>query len=155
MAFLALEIKLPSHIRRAITAGVFGVIGFFVAWSGLHDAGEKYENFLLVISYWVAPWLGVVLVDRFLRRGTPSEGTMVTKGYSNWAGPIAFVVATVVSIWLFCDQTKYVAPIPKHHNIGDLTPFVGFVLAAVIYAVLFKPLAAPVPPTPAVIPSDA
>jgi len=156
MAFLALEIKLPSHIRRAITAGVFGVIGFFVAWSGLHDAGAKYENFLLVIAYWVAPWLGVILTDRFLRRGTPSEGTMVTRGYANWAGPIAFVVSTVVSVWLFCDQTKYVGPVPTHFtNVGDLTPVVGFLMAAVIYAVLFKPLAAPVPPTPAVVPSDA
>jgi NCS1 nucleoside transporter family len=156
MAFLALEIRLPSHIRRAITAGVFGVIGFFVAWSGLSDAGAKYENFLLVIAYWVAPWLGVVLIDRFLRRGTPSEGAMVTRGYANWAGPIAFVVSTVLSVWLFCDQTKYQGLIFKDHTgIGDLTPVVGFLMAAVIYAVLFKPLAAPVPPTPAVVPSDA
>ena len=81
---------------------------------------------------------------------------MVTRGYANWAGPIAFVVATVVSVWLFSDQTKYVGPIPTHFtNVGDLTPVVGFLMAAVIYAVLFKPLAAPVPPTPAVVPSDA
>jgi nucleobase:cation symporter-1, NCS1 family len=155
MAFLALEIKLPGRIRRALVAGVFGVIGFFVAWSGLSNAGEKYENFLLVIAYWVAPWLGVVLTDRFLRRGTRSEGAMTTRGYANWAGPIAFVVATVVSVWLFCDQTQYVGPVAKANpHIGDLTPVVGFVLAAVLYAALFKPLAQPTPPTPATIPAD-
>jgi NCS1 family nucleobase:cation symporter-1 len=156
MAFLTLEIRLPSHIRRALVGGVFGVIGFFVAWSGLSDAGHKYENFLLVIAYWVAPWLGVILTDRLLRRGTSSVGTMVTLGYRNWAGPVAFVVATVVSVWLFSDQTRYVGPVPSAHpGVGDLTPVVGFVLAAALYAVLFRPLAAPAPPVPAEVASVA
>jgi NCS1 family nucleobase:cation symporter-1 len=156
MAFLTLEIRLPSHIRRALVGGVFGVIGFFVAWSGLSDAGHKYENFLLVIAYWVAPWLGVILTDRLFRRGTSSVGTMVTLGYRNWAGPVAFVVATVVSVWLFSDQTRYVGPVPSAHPaIGDLTPVVGFVLAAALYAVLFRPLAAPAPPVPAEVASVA
>ena len=142
MAFLALEIKIPSHIRRALVALVFGVIGFLVAWSGLSDAGAKYENFLLVIAYWVAPWLGVVLTDRLLRGGGVPPRSLLVRGYSNWAGPIAFVAGTVVSVWLFSSQTKYVGPIASAHpGIGDLTPVVGFVLAAVLYAVLFKPLA--------------
>jgi purine-cytosine permease-like protein len=149
MAFLALEIKLPGRIRRALVALVFGVIGFFVAWSGLSDAGTKYENFLLVIAYWVAPWLGVVLADRFLRRGTEYEGTMTFRSYSNWAGPIAFVVSLVISVWLFSDQTQYVGPVAKAHaSLGDITPLVGFVLAAGLYAAMFKPLAKPAPATP-------
>jgi nucleobase:cation symporter-1, NCS1 family len=150
MAFLALEINLPGRIRRAVVAVGFGVVGFFVAWSGLSNAGSKYENFLLVIAYWVAPWLGVVLTDRLLRRGTEYAGTMTIRGYTNWAGPIAFVVATVVSVWLFSDQTQYVGPLVKAHpGIGDITPIVGFVLAAALYAVLFKQLAQPAPAAPA------
>ena len=43
MSFLALGIKLPGSLRRAIVAIVFGVAGFFVALSGLHDAGAKYN----------------------------------------------------------------------------------------------------------------
>jgi nucleobase:cation symporter-1, NCS1 family len=149
MAFLALEIKLPTRIRRALVAAVFGVIGFFVAWSGLRDAGAKYENFLLVIAYWVAPWLGVVLTDRFLRRGSFDEGTMTTRSYANWAGPVAFVVAMVVSVLLFSDQTMYVGPVAKaYSSIGDVTPVVGFVLAAATYALLFGRLAQPTPETP-------
>lgn len=156
MAFLTLEIRLPSHIRRALVGGVFGVIGFFVAWSGLSDAGHKYENFLLVIAYWVAPWLGVILTDRLLRRGTSSVGAMVTLGYRNWAGPIAFVVATIVSVWLFSAQTRYVGPVPDAHpGVGDLTPVVGFLLAAGLYAVLFRRLAAPTPPLPSDVPASA
>lgn len=152
MAFLALEIKLPTRIRRAVVALAFGILGFFVAWSGLSDAGAKYENFLLVIAYWVAPWLGVVLTDRFLRRGTEYEGTMTTTSYTNWAGPVAFVVSMVVSVWLFSDQAQYLGPIAKAYpGLGDITPAVGLVLAAAIYAVLFKPLAQPAPPKPAAL----
>ena len=65
LSFTALGIKLPLALRRAIVAVVFGVIGFIVALTGLHDAGTKYENFLLVIAYWIAPWLAV----RVLRPG--------------------------------------------------------------------------------------
>jgi purine-cytosine permease-like protein len=63
MSFLALGIKLPLTLRRAIVAIVFGVAGFFLALSGLGDAAARYNNFLLVISYWIGPWLGVFLAD--------------------------------------------------------------------------------------------
>ena len=46
-----------------------------VAFTALDDAGSKYENFLLVMAYWIAPWLGVVLVEyvRRMRRGVPGS----------------------------------------------------------------------------------
>jgi purine-cytosine permease-like protein len=138
MSFLAMGIKLPLALRRAIVALVFGAIGLVLAWNGLSDAGSKYENFLLVIAYWIAPWLGVVLVDRWLRRGTVIDGIVEDKNYLNVAGPVAMIVGMVFSIWLFSDQVKYTGTIAKAHpSIGDLTPFVGFVIAAVVYAVLF------------------
>ncbi|MEP9384291.1 purine-cytosine permease family protein [Nocardioides cheoyonin] len=155
ISLMALEIKIPSHIARAVVALVFGVVGFFVAWSGLHDAGAKYEDFLLIIAYWIAAWLGVVLTDLYLRRGTRIEGALVTRGYTNWAGPIAFVVGAVGSVVLFSNQEKFVGAIAKHSSVGDLTPLVGFVIAAALYAVLFKPLAGTVPAAPAEIPSEA
>jgi purine-cytosine permease-like protein len=68
MSFLALGIKLPRTLRQTIVAIVFGVAGFFLALSGLSDVGEKYNNFLLVIAYWIGPWQGVFFTDQFLRR---------------------------------------------------------------------------------------
>jgi NCS1 family nucleobase:cation symporter-1 len=50
-------------------------------------------------------------------------------------------VAAVVSIGLFSNQTVYVGVVPASFpDAGDLTPAVGFVLAAVLYAVLFRRL---------------
>jgi NCS1 family nucleobase:cation symporter-1 len=143
MSFLAAGIKIPFSLRRAIIALGFGIVGFFIALAAVINADFSawYENFLLVIAYWIAPWLGVVLVDRFLRRGTSiAEFVPDTARYRNWAGPIALVVAGAISIWLFSNQSFYTGPIAKSSGVGDITPFVGFVLAAVIYWALFKAL---------------
>jgi NCS1 family nucleobase:cation symporter-1 len=61
--------------------------------------------------------------------------------YVNLAGPIAMLVAMVVSIWLFSNQTKYIGPIPTDHpGVGDITFEVGFGIAVVLYAVLYAVL---------------
>jgi NCS1 family nucleobase:cation symporter-1 len=137
MSFVSLGVRLPLSLRRAIVAAVFGLIGFFVALSGLHDAGAKYEAFLLVISYWIGPWLAVVLTDQYLTRGTSVDGLLYDRGYRNHAGPIAMAAGVVVSVWLFSNQEKYVGPVPSHVKaVGDITFEVGFVLAAVLYLAL-------------------
>ncbi|RFA09299.1 cytosine permease [Subtercola boreus] len=140
MSFLAAGIRIPFALRRALIALGFGVIGFFLAWSAIPDAGSTYENFLLVIAYWIAPWLGVILVDRFLRRGTEIASIVPEHvKYRNAAGVIAFVVSLVVSIWLFSNQTFFVGIVPAAApEVGDLTAIVGFVLGAVLYALLFR-----------------
>ena len=79
LSFTAVGIKLPLSLRRAIVALGFGTIGFFLAWSGLHDAGTKYENFLLIIAYWIAPWLAVYLCDMLLRKN-PDETLLFDGG---------------------------------------------------------------------------
>ena len=150
MSFLAMGIKIPFKLRRAIVALVFGVIGFIVALTALKDVGTTYTDFLLIIAYWIAPWLGIVFVDRLLRRGTEIASIVPDKArYRNWAGLIAFVVAAVVSIWLFADQVKFVGVIAKattpdkpfaNPAIGDLTALVGFILAGILYFILFKAL---------------
>jgi NCS1 nucleoside transporter family len=139
MSFLALGINLPLGLRRAIVSGVFGVLGFLLALSGLSDAGHKYENFLLVISYWIGPWLAVYFADWFLRRGKRVDGFLYDKAHNPWSGFIAMAVGMIVSIWLFSNQTEYVGPVPKHFpSWGDSTFEVGFVVAAVLYVILFQ-----------------
>jgi nucleobase:cation symporter-1, NCS1 family len=140
MSFLALGIKLPLALRRAIVAIVFGIAGFLLALSGLSDAGTKYNNFLLVISYWIAPWLGVFFADQFLRRGKRVDGLLFDRKHNPWAGFAAMAIAIAVSIIFFANQTDYVGVVPRHvsRSFGDLTFEVGFVLAAALYALFFK-----------------
>jgi nucleobase:cation symporter-1, NCS1 family len=142
MSFLALGIKLPLTMRRAIVAIVFGIAGFFVALSGLSDAGTKYNNFLLVIAYWIGPWLGVFFADQFLRRRKQVAGFLFDRKHNPWAGAVAMAISAGLSIYLFANQTGspgYVGVVPKAHPaFGDLTFEVGFVLAALLYWLFFR-----------------
>jgi NCS1 family nucleobase:cation symporter-1 len=138
MSFLALGVRLPLAMRRAIVAVGFGTIGFVLALTSLKDAGAKYENFLLIIAYWIGPWLGVYFTDQYLRRSRRLEGLLFDRTHNPVAGWVAMAVGMAVSIPLFSDQTKYVGPVPKHApNVGDLTFEVGFVVAVAVYLALY------------------
>lgn len=142
MSFLAAGVRIPFGLRRAIIALGFGVVGFFIALLAVIDGnfGSVYEDFLLVIAYWIAPWLGVVFADRWLRRGT-AINTLIpaTAGYRNPAGVPSFLIAMVVSVALFSNQTLFVGLVPvAFPGIGDLTPEVGFLLAALLYGIFFR-----------------
>jgi len=139
MSFLALGIRAPLALRRAIVALVLGVAGFFVALSGLSDAGTKYNNFLLVIAYWIGPWLGVFFADQLLRRGKRVDGFLFDRKHNPWAGFAAMAIAMAVSIYLFANQTDYIGVLPaRYPRFGDITFEVGFVLAALLYALFFR-----------------
>ena len=69
-------IKLPHHIARALVTVFFGVAGFLVAWWALPDAAQSYEAFLLIIAYWIGPWLG-----RGVRRPIPASGPERSTGF--------------------------------------------------------------------------
>ena len=136
MSFLAMGFKLGFKTRRAIMVALAGIVGSITAYSAIKgDFVGKFEGFLLVVSYWVAPWIAVVLTDWLLRGRKLDENL---ENSSNWAGPVAFVVATVLSIWGFCNQLAYTGPLAKAWAVGDITPLVGFILAAALYAAFFK-----------------
>ncbi len=134
LSFVAMGIRLPLTLRRAIVALAFGLIGFVVALTGLQDAGAKYTDFLLIIAYWIAPWLAVFFCDQWLRRGQDTEPLLFSRQHRNWAGPAAMAAGIGLSIWLFSNQTEYVGLVPRHlPAVGDLTFEVGFAVTALIY----------------------
>jgi NCS1 nucleoside transporter family len=159
MSFVAMGVKLPTQLARAMVALVLGLIGFGVASKYLSDP-STYENFLLIIAYWIGPWLAVVFLNRWFRRGmTDTLAVTQNTKYQNWAGPIAMAVGTGVSIWLFANQfPKYIGPVPTHHPaFGDITFEVGFVLSGLIYLVLhtvLKPSSTPPPAAQTSVPAS-
>jgi NCS1 family nucleobase:cation symporter-1 len=142
MSFVTLGIRLPlpSIVQRALVALIFGVAGLVLAYFGLDDAGHDYEAFLLIIAYWIGPWLGVVLVDLYLRRDRPIEHMLYDRRHRNWAGPLAMATGVLISVILFSNQERYVGVIPERfESIGDLTFEAGFLISASLY-VLLRPL---------------
>jgi NCS1 family nucleobase:cation symporter-1 len=134
MAFVTIGIKLPAHIARALVTVFFGVVGFLVAWWALPDAAQSYEAFLLIIAYWIGPWLGVVFADQYMRRGQAISGFLYDRSYTNWNGLLSFVVGLVVSVLLFSNQVKFTGYVVRAvPELGDITFYVGFLLAGGAY----------------------
>lgn len=134
------EMGLTLRQRRAALAVLVGVIGFIlgIVFQANVAPGSKYELFLLLISYWIAPWLAVVFVDYWLRRGDyGDESNFYNTGYNRWQGVVAMAIGLVVSVYFFAnDFGVYVGPVPNNNaNFGDITFIVGFVITAVLYYV--------------------
>ena len=143
MSFVSLGIRemgLTLRQRRAIIGILIGVIGYAlgVIFEANVAPGSKYELFLLLISYWIAPWLAVVFVDYWLRGGNyGDEHIFYDTSYNRWQGAVAMAVGLVVSVYLFANvYPVYVGRIPTANaGIGDITFIVGFAITAVLYYV--------------------
>lgn len=138
MSFLAMGFKFGFKTRRAIMVLVAGLAGGVLSYLGVQngDVAHQLDSFLLVVSYWVSPWIAVVLTERIMSKGkNAGERAMAPK--NSWAGAAAFVIATAVSIWGFAAQVLYTGVFAKDSGLGDLTAVVGFVLASVLF-VLFS-----------------
>src|SRR5437762_2753327 len=141
MSLVALGIRemgMTLRQRRALLAVAAGVLGYIIGIVGQANVGpgSKYEFFLLLISYWIAPWLAVVLVDYWQRKGDyGDESVFYDTKYRRWQGAAAMAIGLVVSVGLFSDNgVIYNGPIPNAiPQIGDLTFIVGFVLTGVLY----------------------
>src|SRR5438270_9493470 len=139
MSLVALGIRemgLTLRQRRAMLAVAAGVLGYLIGILGQANVGpgSKYEYFLLLISYWIAPWLAVVLVDYWQRKGDyGDEGVFYDTKCRRWQAAAAMAIGRVVSGGVFSDNgVIYSGPIPNAiAQIGDLTFIVGFVLTGV------------------------
>ncbi|HLH70932.1 MAG TPA: cytosine permease [Candidatus Dormibacteraeota bacterium] len=142
MSFLTLGIRLTLRQRRAIVALGTGVVSYAVgvALQAQVGPGSKYENFLLLISYWIAPFLAVVLTDYWLRRGRFDERLFYDPRHRPWKGFAAMLIGIVVS-FPFWNNPLLTGPLPRAiPALGDVTFIVGFLVTAIAYLLLNRDL---------------
>ena len=142
MAFLTLGIRLAVEKRRAISALVFGAIGLVIglALQANVGPGTKYENFLLLITYWITPFLAVVITDYLLHRGQYPGSIFYDTKHRNWGGFIAMLAGIIATI-PFWDQGDPIPLgwVPKNYpQLGDLSFFAGGIVATVVYLVIYQ-----------------
>ena len=105
---------------------------------GLNDIG-KYENFLLIIAYWIGPWLAVFFVDQLHQPRQPRRRALRPQahelGRSDRDGGRHGGVDPAVQQ---PDEVHRATSRSTTPSVGDLTFEVGFVVAAVVYYVLYK-----------------
>lgn len=139
LAMLAMGIP----IKRWASVLLTGVLGALLVSFGHGELANTYKNFLLLLSYWIAPWLAVVLCDFFRRRRLPAAGNGSMPG---WAGIVSFICGVAVSI-PFMSSVLYVGPLAKNYLGGaDVSYFLSMLVSAAVYRALirFGPAAEPV-----------
>src|SRR5262252_6422491 len=135
ISFLTLGIRLPLRIRRAVVALGAGVVGYVVGviLESRVGPGSGYENFLLLISYWIAPFLAVVLVDYWIRGGRYEEREFYDTRHRPWKGVLS-MAAGIAASFPFWNNAIVTGPVPKANPaFGDITFVVGFAVTAVVY----------------------
>ena len=137
-----LDIRLP----RWQLAIVGGALAFIVALIGYQNFTQNYENFLIVLDYWIMPWLAIVLLDFYLFKHREPMGFSEAPPW-NRNGLIAWAVGLVVSLLFISEQfqllgVKAHGPLATWFGDADFGYFIGFIVAGVLYVVLNRGRAA-------------
>jgi NCS1 family nucleobase:cation symporter-1 len=142
MSAKVLDVRLP----RWQLAIIGGALGFIVALLGFQNFTQNYQNFLIVLDYWIMPWLAIVLLDFYV------FGHREPMGFSqavaaNWNGLIAWVIGLAVSLLFISEQfqvfgLKAHGPFATWFGDADFGYFIGFIVAGVVYLLLDRSRAA-------------
>ncbi|MGH7692344.1 MAG: purine-cytosine permease family protein [Candidatus Dormibacteria bacterium] len=126
------------RMRRWQAAIAVGVLGGLLATGGSNpdQAASQYSNFLLLLAYWIGPWVAVVLIDWFFKhRGAYELRSLYDQRITVRVGTIAWVLGLAASI-PFMNQSWYVGPVPSAYpQLGDISYLVSFVVAGTIFAI--------------------
>jgi nucleobase:cation symporter-1, NCS1 family len=125
---------LDVRLQRWQLAIVGGVLGLVLAFLGYRNFTQNYENFLIVLDYWIMPWLAVVLLDFYLFRHREPMAFSQAPGW-NWNGSIAFAIGLVVSI-PFMSERFFTGPLASWFSGADFGYFIGFLVAGLVYLLL-------------------
>lgn len=151
---------LGAPIMRPVVTAISAVVAFGIAaWLNTGATGAKFEDVLLLVSYWITPWSAVVLIDwarrskhlRWKQHAAILESAYsdLPAGWREWSAVAAVVVGFFVCI-PFSDTTTgydiasahpasgwYFGGFANHFMQGGDTAFyVGFVVGAIVYVSL-------------------
>ncbi len=145
LSLQAAGVRIP-RIYSAITVAVLGFL--FTLYLNSGDFATKFENYLLFISYWIAPWAAVVLADWWLR-GRQADVSRLTDfgGLPSGAAALAslvigFVVSLPFQTSVFGGEIAESTGLPINTiaantlHYADIAYVVGFAVAFVLYWLL-------------------
>lgn len=122
------------RLRRPVSAVVVTVVAFaLILWMHGGDLATKFQNVLLFVSYWIPPFLGVVIPDWLARiRGRRTLDVLAEKSVRPWAALVAFVLGFAAAV-PFMNTTVYTGPVAAALHGADLAYYVGFVVSLAAY----------------------
>ncbi|MFD5553504.1 purine-cytosine permease family protein [Streptomyces sp. NPDC127068] len=134
----------PTVRLRIVGLVVVGLVSLVVALLIPDDYIGSFNNFVLMMLYFLVPWTAVNLVDfYFVRRGKYAIAEILKPDgiYGRWAwrGVTAYVLGFVAMIPFF-STTFYVGPVADALGGADFSFVVGLTVSGVLYLLFSRNL---------------
>ncbi len=132
---LALQ-TLGVRVRRPVSAVIVTLAAFgLILWLHAADTASRFQNVLLVVSYWIPAFVAVVVIDWVLRargRATIDPVGEPTARADAVAAVVVFVVSYAAAV-PFMNTSLFEGPVARAWHGADTAYFVNFAVAAVLY----------------------
>lgn len=135
LSALVLDIK----AKRWMVVVVGGFVGFLLALYGAANFGRFYEQFLLLLDYWITPWFGILAVDFFVLKRTSFASMDQIPAFLS-RGIVSYVIGIVVSIAFIpsIEYVGYTGPLAALFGGADFSYFVSFLSSIALYSALSR-----------------
>ena len=124
---------LDVRAKRWVTVVIGGVVGLALSIVGGTNFERFYEDFLLILAYWITPWLAIILVDFFVVKRTTPESCANAR---RWDLPTLGIygVSVLLSIpFMVPPYGPVVKAVSDLFGGADFSYFVSFAIASFLY----------------------
>jgi NCS1 family nucleobase:cation symporter-1 len=115
------------RVRRYVAAVITALCGYALAVAGEGSFAALFTQFVVLLAYWIAPWTGIVIANRYLVGPSALPPRRWESGAAIWA------IVTPVTLLLFSSSTIYTGPIARALGGSDIGFVAGFFGAAALY----------------------
>jgi nucleobase:cation symporter-1, NCS1 family len=133
---LALQ-TIGVRVRRPVSAVIVAALAYpLILWLANADTATRFQNVLLLVSYWIPGFVAVVVIDwlhRVRGRATIDPASEATDRGDAVAAVIAFVLAYAAAIPFMNTAPLWEGPIAKAWHGADVAYFVNLAVAALLY----------------------
>ena len=123
------------RMKRTNFILILALIGFAFSILFYNGFYGFFESFLLVLDYWISPWISILIVDFFII----GNKKLIFNRKIIFSGIVAYILGLVISIPFMnvsIGNFNYEFPISKMLGGIDISYFVSFIAAGIIYYLL-------------------
>lgn len=131
-ALSGLVLDLKAKRTTMVLAG--GAVGLVLALAFGQTFESFFENFLLVLDYWITPWLAIVLVDFYLTRRGSAASVEGAPGF-DFSALGVYALSIVLSVPFMVPPTSPGFPVGALSGWfggADFSYFISFAIAALL-----------------------
>lgn len=132
---LALQ-TIGVRVRRPVSALIVAALAFaLVLWLHAADTATRFQDVLLIVSYWIPAFVAVVVIDWALRirgRASVNPAEEPTDRRNAAVALIVFLLAYAAAI-PFMHTSLFQGPVAHAWHGADIAYFVNLLVAAILY----------------------